>query len=217
MKKLLVASAIALFATVSAQEYKPTTGDVTVDLGVSGGLGNTSIGLADGGAAFKVRYFKTDKLAYRFTMVLANNNDTDNPSNTVVTKDNDFALALGVGAEKHFAGTDRLSPYIGGDILIGYASQNTKTTNSPVGGPVSVSEVKGPNTFGAGVRGVFGADYYFAKRVFLGVEAGLSLMYSSEGDTTIKNTGVADVTSKGGSNFNISPSVVTGIRIGYAF
>ena len=91
MKKLFLASAVALFATVSAQEYKPAAGDVTVDLGVSGGLGNTSIALADGGAAFKVRYFKTDKLAYRFTMVLANNNATDNPSNTIVTKDNDFA------------------------------------------------------------------------------------------------------------------------------
>lgn len=217
MKKLFLASAVALFATVSAQEYKPTAGDVTVDLGVSGGLGNTSIGLADGGTAFKVRYFKTDKLAYRFTMVLANNNDTDNPSNTIVTKDNDFALGLGFGAEKHFTGTERLSPYVGGDILIGYVSQSSKSTLTPTSGTQVVTEVKGPNSFGAGVRGVFGADYYFAKRVFLGVEAGLSLMYSSEGDTTTKITSLPDVTSKGGDNFNISPSVVTGIRIGYAF
>ncbi|QDP86373.1 hypothetical protein FNJ88_12730 [Chryseobacterium sp. SNU WT5] len=217
MKKLFLASAIALFATVSAQEYKPAAGDVTVDLGVSGGLGNTSIGLADGGAAFKVRYFKTDKLAYRFTMVLANNSDTDNSVTNVVSKDNDFALGLGFGAEKHFTGTDRLSPYVGGDIMIGYASQSSKSTFTPTSGTAVVSEVKGPNTFGAGVRGVFGADYYFAKRVFLGVEAGLSLMYSSEGDTTTSLTGSPDVTVKGGSNFNISPSVVTGIRIGYAF
>ena len=217
MKKLFLASAVALFATVSAQEFKPEAGDVTVDLGVSGGLGNTSINLADGGAAFKVRYFTSDNFAYRITMVLANNSDTDNSVTNIVSKDNNFALGLGFGAEKHFTGTDRLSPYIGGDILVGYASSNSKDTFTPTSGTTVVTEVKGPNSFGAGVRGVFGADYYFAKRVFLGVEAGLALMYSSEGDTTSKVTGSPDVTVKGGNNFNISPSVVTGIRIGYAF
>jgi len=37
MKKLLMASAVALFGLMSAQEYKPVAGDVTVDLGISGG------------------------------------------------------------------------------------------------------------------------------------------------------------------------------------
>lgn len=229
MKKLFLASAIALFATVNAQEYKPTTGDVTVDLGVSGGLGNTSIGLAENdGATFKVRYFTAENFAYRVTMTLNNDSKTtnpvtNNPQVTVVKKANDFGIGLGFGAEKHFAGTERLSPYIGGDVMIKYNSNSstdtttTTTTVAPITSTTFVSEVKGPNEFGFGVRGVFGADYYFAKRVFLGVEAGLSLMYTSEGDTTFKNTGVADVTSKGGSSFEIKPGVVTGIRIGYAF
>ena len=263
MKKVLVASAIALFATVSAQEYKPTAGDVTVDLGVAGGLGDTSIALADGGAAFKARYFKTDKFAYRVTVLLANNNTTANPTANTVTKDNDFSLGLGFGVEQHFTGTDkfayrltmllannatttnptsnivakdkdfslglgfgieqhftgteRLSPYVGGDILVGYASADTKSTFTPTNGSQIVTEVKGPNSFSAGVRGVFGADYYFAKRVFLGVEAGLSLTYSSEGDTKTKVTGLPETKVEGGNNFNISPAVVTGIRIGYAF
>ena len=211
MKKVLLASAIALFGTVSAQEYKPTAGDVTVDLGVSGGLGNTSIGLADGGAAFKARYFKTDKLAYRFTMVLANNSETDNSKEDTVIKENDFVLGLGFGAEKHFTGTDRLSPYIGGDIMIGYASQSSKKTYSPAGSSQIVSEVKGPNSFGAGVRGVFGADYYFAKNLYLGVEAGLGILYHNTGKTEVNG-----VTTDDGSNkFEISPSVVGGVRVGF--
>ena len=217
MKKVLVASAIALFATVSAQEYKPTAGDVTVDLGVAGGLGDTSIALADGGAAFKARYFKTDKFAYRLTMLLANNATTTNPTSNIVAKDKDFSLGLGFGIEQHFTGTERLSPYVGGDILVGYASADTKSTFTPTNGSQIVTEVKGPNSFSAGVRGVFGADYYFAKRVFLGVEAGLSLTYSSEGDTKTKVTGLPETKVEGGNNFNISPAVVTGIRIGYAF
>lgn len=221
MKKLFFAGAVALFGAMNAQEYKPTVGDVTVDLGVSGGLGDTSINLPDqgfgAGAMFKARYFKTDKFAYRATLFLANNNDTDNPSSNVVVKDNDFGLGLGFGAEKHFTGTDRLSPYVGGDVLVGFANASTKTTTTATSGTTVVREVKGPNSFRFGVRGVFGADYYFAKRVFLGVEAGLALMYESEGDVTFKNTGSPDYTVEGGDNFNISPAVVTGIRIGYAF
>lgn len=221
MWKLFLASAIALFATVSAQEYKPTAGDVTVDLGVAGGLGNTSVNLPDqgfgAGAMFKARYFKTDKFAYRATLFLANNNNTENPNNQTVIKKDEFGFGLGFGAEKHFTGTERLSPYVGADVLAGFSSSKNKQTVTSAGGTTFVNEVKGPNNFRIGVRGVFGADYYFVKRVFLGVEAGLALTYESEGDTTIKATGSPDVTHDGGNNFNISPAVVTGIRIGYAF
>lgn len=221
MKKLFFVGAMALFTAVTAQEYKPTAGDVTVDLGVSGGLGDTSINLANqgfgAGPMFKARYFKTDKLAYRATFIVGNTSTTNNSVTDVVSKEKEFGLGLGFGIEKHFTGTERLSPYIGADVLVGFTNnQFTKTETLP-GMPVYVTEQKGPNNFSFGVRGVFGADYYFAKRVFLGVEAGLGLMYQSEGDITYKSTGNPDVTTKGGSDFTITPAVVTGIRVGYAF
>ncbi len=223
MKKLLMASAVALFGLMSAQEYKPVAGDVTVDLGISGGLGDTSIELPDqgfgAGAMFKGRYFVTDKFAYRGTLFISSDNKTANPTTNEVVKDNDFGLGLGFGVEKHFTGTDRLSPYVGGDVMIGFTSKkNTSTITSTGSNPTTfVTETKGPNNFSAGVRGVFGADYYFAKRVFLGVEAGLGLMYVSEGDITTKTTGTQDFKVEGGDKFQISPAVVTGIRLGYAF
>lgn len=220
MKKVFLVGALALVGAMNAQEYKPTTGDVTVDLGLSGGLGNTSINLPDqgfgAGAMFKARYFKTDKLAYRGTVFITNDNETKNPSNNIVNKSSGFGLGLGFGIEKHFTGTERLSPYVGGDVLIGFNNTSNKTT-ATVANSTVVSEVKGPNNFMFGVRGVFGADYYFAKRVFLGVEAGLGLVYKSEGDVTTSVTGQNDVVVKGGNSFNISPAVVTGIRLGYAF
>ena len=220
MKKLFLVGAFALFGALNAQQYKPTTGDVTVDLGVSGGLGNTSITLPDQGfgtgAMFKARYFKAEKLAYRATLFLANKTDNENPADDITTKDSQFGLGLGLGVEKHFTGTERLSPYVGGDVLIGYASKNKKQT-ATVGGTTIVNERKGPNSFKLGVRGVFGADYYFVQNVFLGVEAGLALIYENEGDITIKNPGTPDVTINGGNSLNISPAVVTGIRIGYIF
>ena len=57
MKKLFLTGALALFAAVNAQEYKAGAGDVTVDFGLSGGLGNTAVSLPaaglDAGAVFK--------------------------------------------------------------------------------------------------------------------------------------------------------------------
>lgn len=221
MKKLMLVGALALFAGVNAQEYKPTAGDVTVDLGVSGGLGNTSVNLPNQGFGmgpmFKARYFKAEKLAYRATLFVANDSYTDNSVEHVVGKENEFGLGLGFGIEKHFTGTERLSPYVGGDVILGYSSISSKETESLPSQPVYTFERTGPNNFGFGLRGVFGADYYFAKRVFLGVEAGLGFMYVTEGETTIKSTGSPDVTVKGGNTFSIRPDVATGVRIGYAF
>lgn len=218
MKKLFLVGALALFSAVSAQEFKPTAGDVTVDLGVAGGLGNTTINLPDQGfgtgAMFKARYFKTENIAYRGTLFVGNINETDNSVPNVKEESHFYGFGLGFGMERHFTGTERLSPYVGGDVLLGYSSMNMKSTEISTG---DVQELKGPGVFRFGVRGVFGADYYIAKRVFLGVEAGLGLMYESEGDTTFKSTGNADVVTKGGSSFRITPEVVTGIRVGFAF
>ena len=47
MKKIFLASALALFGAVNAQEYKSGNGDVTVDFGLTGGLGNTGVNLSE--------------------------------------------------------------------------------------------------------------------------------------------------------------------------
>lgn len=203
MKKLFFASAFALFGAMNAQEYKPTTGDVTVEFGLTGGLDNTSVGFAEGGA-FKARYFKSENVAYRgiFNLSTGSKNDKSTSAET-----SSFGFDLGFGVERHFSGTDRLSPYVGGDVILGYSNSTQKSTGS---------EISGPNQFSFGVRGVFGADYYFAKRVFLGVEAGLGIGFSSTGKTTEKSAGTT-TTVKGSSSFNIAPQLITGIRLGYAF
>src|SRR5690606_4452298 len=126
MKKLFLVGALALFGAVSAQEFKPAAGDITVDLGVAGGLGNTTINLADQGfgtgAMFKARYFKTDKIAYRGTLSLSNNSQTTHTATSKDQADN-YGFGLGFGMERHFTGTERLSPYVGGDVLLSYGSQ----------------------------------------------------------------------------------------------
>lgn len=206
--------------TANAQDFKAKAGDVTVDLAVAGGLGNTTVNLADqgfgNGAMIKGRYFKTEKLAYRGLVFLAAESSTDKSVTDTETKNSNSGIGLGFGIEKHFTGTDRLATYVGFDGIFGFNSMKEETTVT-AGGVTTTTEVKGPNDFRVGVRGVFGADYYFVKRAYIGVEAGLGLYYKSEGKTTTSVTGLPDVEVDGGSSFNISPSIVTGFRLGYAF
>ena len=227
MKEICLASALALFGAVNAQEYKSGNGDVTVDFGLTGGLGNTGVNLSESrggitpGGVLKGRYFLSERTALRGTFAIENASTTDksnsNPLLEDVRKTNKFRFDIGLGLERHFNGTERLSPYVGGDLYVGFDSQKTKNTVTPNGSSSTVTEVKGPNYFRIGLRGVFGADYYFAKRVYLGVEAGLGLEYASAGNTTRSVTGSPSVTTKGGSEFNIYPTVITGVRLGYAF
>lgn len=244
MKKVLLVGAIALFGAVSAQEFKPTTGDVTAELGITGGILDTDVQLAGKGAFLKARYFTSENLAYRFSVNLGSNSNTEdideysNPGTTTEMhttgkdKKSNTGISLGFGLEKHFTGTDRLSPYIGGDLLIGYFSQkDTSETTSINSGLNTVAEtnsskgeVKGPNTFSFGVRGVLGADYYFTKHVFLGVEAGIGVGFSSEGKTTTSHTFTSggSTTSNtteypGGSTFDITTTPTAGLRIGFIF
>lgn len=206
MKKLFFASAFALFGAMNAQEYKPGAGDVSVDFGLIGGLDNTSVGLAEGGV-FKARYFKTDNLAYRG---IFNLKTTSEKIKDVDVKNSSFGINLGFGVEKHFSGTERLSPYVGGDAVLGFANSTGEATIAGISGEKSGSE------FSFGVRGIFGADYYIAKKLFLGVEAGLGIGFASTGKTTFKAAGIS-TTTKGGSSFSIEPKLMTGIRLGYTF
>lgn len=248
MKKLFLVGAVALFGAVNAQEYKPGTGDVTTEFGLKGGLSDTKVELPESNAYFKARYFKADNVAYRATLSLGTTSNTKDvdfytakgfASETHTTgkdKNSSMSLSLGFGLEKHFKGTERLSPYVGGEFLLGYSSKKESSERTTVNSgsnktsyrETNNDETKGANGFSFGVRGVFGADYYFTKKVFLGVEAGLGFMYESKGKTTTTSsyslttggTTVSDSrtsTAPGSRSFGFSPSVVTGIRLGYAF
>jgi len=207
MKKLLLVAGIALFGfNANAQEAnKPVAGNVTTEIAVQGLINNMSFNIQDqafgNGAMFKARYFKTENLAYR-ALVFANIQSETTKATPDDLKENTFGLGVGFGVEKHFTGTDRLSPYVGVDGILGFdSSKATQGSN----------ETKGPNTFRIGVRGVFGADYYVAKKLYLGVEGGLGLFYKSTGKTEVNGT----TTSEGGSSFSFSPSLVGGVRVGF--
>lgn len=232
MKKVLLFLGMAIFGVAAqAQDFKPVAGDVTTEFGLTGGINNTDFKLTDGAAGLlRFRYFNTEKVAYRLGFNVSSTNDKKNAYGVDANQKGTFTqkatnVLINLGIEKHFTGTDRLSPYVGGDILFGTGSGTETAENTTNKGATYTKDVfnetKGPGYVSFGLRGVVGADYYIAKRMYLGVEAGLGLVYEKEGKTKTTTTaaGVTTTTEhkSAGSSFNIKPSVITGVRVGFAF
>jgi len=224
----LAATTFAAKAQVNDEfkSFKPGKGDVTTELGLAGGLNNADFKLNEGGL-LRFRYFAKDKLAFRLGIAVNSTSETEkfysatNQEGKMVTRATGFMLNLGV--EKHFNGTPRLSPYVAADLMFGLAGRRMTMDNTD--GQVFVnqfsSKITGPGTFSFGVRALVGADYYIAKHVYIGAEAGLGVLNSVEGKTKFTQT-ISGVTTtveakSPGSNFDLAPSVVTGIRIGFVF
>lgn len=120
------------------------------------------------------RYFISDLSAFRLSLFvggtykLTDEETEDNP--TLTDKDRTIDFSINPGYEYHFDGTDKLSPYIGGELAYTQTSEKvsdesnnqtqirtltTKTSNSTIG-----------------LRILAGGDYYFTDKIYLGAELG---------------------------------------------
>jgi outer membrane protein W len=196
MKKLaILVGAIALTGSTFAQ--KATTDN---PFSLEGQLGFNASTLSFNAPSLRFRYFVADNIAVRLTLGIDNSSETFNyyetedmntgASGTEVNKSGMFNVAI--GGEYHFAGTDRLSPYAGLDILIGSGSNTNDWSNyDGVGYAANTTRAIEAKTSMFGVNLVAGADYYFAENFYLGMELGLGF-----GATTVKEG--TDVTTVGG-------------------
>ncbi len=220
MKKvLLIAAGIFAFQAANAQEevsYKPTTGTVTTEVGLTGGLNNANFNL--NGGALKFRYFLKDDLAVRAGLGIDNQKEEDivglSPNQTTFTEKQSFNTVK-VGIEKHFAGSNRLSTYAGADLVVGFGKEVEDEVEE--NGDFTKFEQKN-SSFGFAV--FTGADYYIAQKVYLGVEAGLNFLSTKlkDGESSFKNgnnTGSSSNPGEKGSDF--TSNVFGGIRIGFQF
>jgi outer membrane protein W len=189
--------------------FKPSKGDVTTEAGLVGGILNSDLKLNNNAGMLRGRYFVKNNLAIRAGLNLSidneklNFNGPNGATGTISTTATTFAINAGI--EKHFRGTARLSPYVGGDIIYGLTSNTINEDNARGGSYEANYTNKTTNTdVSLGIRGVVGADYYIAPKLYLGGEVGLGL-----NQTWLAN--------EKGSNFNFGPSIVTGVRIGFVF
>jgi hypothetical protein len=240
-------SAIKDYKPDPVKNYKPVQGVVTAEFGLSGGLLNTNVNLNNNAGLLRFRYFLKDDLALRLGFSVTNKSETKNvyaPTGTPLAGlqgsfiNKNSGVTVNLGAEKHFKGSDRLSTYVGVDVLIFSNNASEKRENTVNGttfqqgfsGNRKGANSVGDASSGIGFRLVTGAEYYFVKNVYIGAELGFgfqTLKFKAiTGQTTTfstlplpngtSTTTPIDIKSPGKST-EIAPSVITGVRIGFQF
>ncbi len=244
-KKLFLSIAcLALSALAYSQskptlsDYKPKKGSVLAE-GIIGDIANgpnfNTFPNAEYGLKF--RYFLKDDMAVRIHFGESKNNTTtylydptdDTQSGTYKNSQSDFSVYLGV--EKHFEGTNRLSTYMAFDL--GYTSTTTKDDVENGTIPANNTSTYSKNEFytssiknsGIVVKLGTGADYYIAKKLYLGAELGLALKLhtNNSGDTSYTEPVNGDVTTTSSHKDSKTTDITTGFapsagfRIGYIF
>lgn len=235
MKKLsLLVSGLIISASLMAQ--KPAAADAPLSIeGIIGwntstlSFGNNSpsnLNTLIATPGLRARYFVADNIAVRLSVGMNNTTRTENffeidsnntgDAGTYITKT--ALLNIGIGAEYHFDGTEKLSPYVGLDINIG--SGNTKTEGDNADGASWISttytESSEAKTSAFGVNLLAGTDYYFVENFYAGLELGLGFnSYTiKEGESIVNNSTTISEEEKRSSFGN---NVVGTFRLGWRF
>src|SRR5690554_4153862 len=224
-KKVLLVAAIAagIFTTneLNAQDFKPAGGEKNIEVNFAP-LGGNPISMNN----LRFRYFASSDIAYRLGFSVSSSTSKDitlasiNSANDTELEDktSSFGFSINPGIEKHFEGTDRLSPYVGAVLNFSTVS-TTRTQESLNGSDVVETEIKNPNDNDAtniGLNLVLGADWYFSKHIYMGTEVGFGFLSSSIKDKE-QTSGGTTVTSANGSEFNLGPNFQSAIRLGFLF
>lgn len=225
MKKLLLVAAAAAFmssATQAQDVLKQTGGESNIEFLFSP-LGGSPIGIN----GIKFRKFTSATTAWRASVFIGLSSSTDKFIGTdedgddvdLQDKMTGFDFSIAPGYEMHFAGTDRLSPYVGGEVIIGFSNEKSVMEMSDAATDITtVTEKTG--SFTGGLNALAGVDFYFADNIYLGAELGFGFAFTSDFETTTEvdfDGESNETTEPGGSSFNLGPNVVGSMRLGFLF
>jgi len=252
MKKILLFALGACMFTATADAQKQAGGENNLQV-LFAPLGGSPISLNYGGISY--RKFSSDGTsAWRLNLFIGLNNktevvgqpDTSHAGSGVLgsTKPqadkttSGMTISLRPGYEKHFAGTESLSPYWGAELwftmVTAKEEEDNVVTNATTANPdatdwmVLTTTKTGDGastTFGVGL--IAGFDYYIAKNLSLGAEFGFGFSTTSMPDiedesvTTNATTGasevVADPNEIQGSSMNVGPNAIAQFKLGWLF
>lgn len=226
---MIAAAALFIGTTANAQEVmKQTGGEQNLEV-LFAPLGGSPIGIN----GIKYRKFSDATTAMRATVFLGFGSATtktlgggkEGKDELKTTKSN-FDISIQPGIEKHFVGTDRLSPYYGAEAMIGFGTKSTKEDET-YGIDNSIKSVKSSSqgSLSIGVNAFAGMDFYFADNIYLGAELGFGIGYTMDMDKKSealsqepgKEGDIVTSEGPGGNSFNIGPTVVGAIRLGFLF
>lgn len=225
--------------TTAAQVLKPQAKHVATELNIN--PFNGTISLNNSLNQLKFRYFAAPNFAVRLGFngsKVSNLTENTNPYGTNSYRHKDerssTTIGLNLGMEKHFAGTRRLSPYLGADIVVVKKSTEQEITEGqttttitggwreynylPGGYSYSYTEL-GYTSYGANL--VTGFDFYMAKNFFFGYEINFGFSQKSVAELDVKQTGSTNSPTENGdvknTSFSFGSSLMNGVRIGYVF
>ncbi len=211
MKKVLLVAVAAAFIGSSAMAQdvmKQTGGENNVEVLFSP-LGGNPIGIN----GIKYRKFTSATTAIRGTVFLGFNSSKDLSTDFDGTElreleatSNEFNFSIAPGIERHFVGTDRLSPYYGAEVILGFATMRDAEEQLSLEDPADITIVETETTNGSltfGANAFAGVDYYFADNIYLGFEFGFGLAFTTNFDTTTSTSGREDVETPNGNSFNV--------------
>ena len=224
MKKLFVlAGAVVLSSSLFAQ--KPT-GDNPFSL--EGQLSYNTASLSFDAPSLRMRYFIMDDLAARVSLSINNASTKDyyyelaDNAGGEGTEINKTSLTMiSLGAEKHFAGTEKLSPYVGADLVFGMGNTSAKWDKFDGLGYNAdfKAAAKAPISM-FGINLVAGTDYYFAENFYVGLELGLGFQSVTEkaGEFEFTTAGNTTTTlSEPTKSSSFGNNFIGNARIGWRF
>ena len=226
MKKIAIMLG-AVLMTGSLMAQKPSSDDSNYSLEGMINYDNTN-GVMWYAPNLRARYFVNDNIAARVTLGMSSSSETINVyeaggSGTGTIDMGDMSWSLGLGAEYHLSGTDKLSPFFSAGVSFGGMTMTEDWSNSDgvdyMADMTAAVESSG-STFGLGIGA--GVDYYVFDNIYIGLEMGLGWeSYTDGGGSTSITSGgtTTDVTTESsGSNSSLSLGGGNmGFRIGWRF
>ena len=213
--------------TNSTSDYKPEEGSFMMEVGFApfhsvivddeaGTRTNGSLVNLQGGLLRGV-YVLTDNLQLKLGFGLSIFKDVDDNGETGdawhknTNRISIFSVCPGINYV--FDGTDKLAPYIGGEL--GFGIYSTKVTDESENNKTITKNQGGFNTFG--VAAVSGFNYYFAKNIFIGAEVKLGVDMHTDKKLSVETDGRTTTTETKVHSLNFQPQAVPSLRLGWAF
>ncbi len=219
---LIALSLCANFTFAQKAIQNDLTFEATLNLQVGGAPINFQI------SEIKMRYFLKNNFALRTRFSFDFSNNTNYVYNALNPNILPFSLKskqsnfnLGLGIEKHFNGTEKLSPYFGGEIGFGIDANSLNGVNTYDGQSYSerstfTAQTINSNSFYAGL--IFGADYYIVPSVYIGAEIGYGFAIQNYGTRQIWNSNSSQVIENSlGSGMGFGLQANPGVRVGIKF
>lgn len=224
---MLVAVIITATLTTSAQnsdENLKAVSGLTTDVNFTPFNGESMITLD----ALNFRYFLSPAVAIRLGVHLDIYSDKfDNEESgdeSVVAKSSTILIGVHPGIERHFEGTNRLSPYVGGELIIdkffAKASAEMGDNTYEIKGATDNNEPDFENRafLDLGLGAFAGADYYFSKNIYLGAEFGIALAYRSFGEVEETLNKESEVISPGKQHeMTFGQNAKAALKLGWKF